>query len=614
MNQIRGLTQIKDATITPDKISAIDSPSTGEVLSYNLGNFEWIVASGSGGLTNPVDYIDFNTAYSGSGQEGRIKWNSDDGTLEIGLPGGNVNNQIGQEILVPRRVKNNTASPMYNGQIVYISGGDGNNAYVALAKADAEATSAYTLAMLTEDIAAGQKGYATTFGLVRGNATQPINTNSYTAGTVVYLSATVDGGFTGTKTVAPNHLVVIGTIFRQHATEGAILVNIQNGYEMNELHDVLISGLANKDILQYESATSLWKNVTPTTALGDYFIKKSPSAIEDNLVTIGNATYKGLILKAHASQTANLQEWQNSSGTALISISSAGNFGIGTTPDTARRINSYVRYNTLSASSYGLVSQVAVGQAGSGDSVREFAGMRFVSATEASYNGNLTNASGGIKGIQGLAVHYGSATATSVTGLYIYAGNEGSGTTTNAYGIYLDSIARSAGTLTNGYGIYLANQSNATNNYSIYTNTGLNRLGDQLSVIGSADRTQFIIKANATQTGTTRLFAWQNSSATELGYIDKDGSIKTLGIKQAVATKGINYTLTATDEVVVFTASSTATLPAATGSGQTYRIVCRTGTLVIDANGSETIKGSLTQTIVAGEDLIITDTASGIWE
>ena len=39
-------------------------------------------------------------------------------------------------------------------------------------------------------------------------------------------------------------------------------------------------------------------------------------------------TTKGLVVKGAASQTANLQEWQNNSGTALASIDSAGNFGV----------------------------------------------------------------------------------------------------------------------------------------------------------------------------------------------------------------------------------------------------------------------------------------------
>lgn len=100
-------------------------------------------------------------------------------------------------------------------------------------------------------------------------------------------------------------------------------------------------------------------------------------------------------------------------------------------------------------------------------------------------------------------------------------------------------------------------------------------------------------------------------------YVDlTDGGTTTLHRHgaQAVATKSANYTLTSADQVVVFTATATALLPAATGSGQTYRIICRAGTLTIDGNGAETIKGETTQTLAPGEDLLITDVAGGLWE
>lgn len=194
--------------------------------------------------------------------EGKLVWNVDDGTLNLGMPGGNVNLQLGQEMLIPRRVKNTSGVDMTNGQLVYISGGDGVNAYVSLAKADAEATSANTIAMLTEDIANNQFGYATTFGLVRGSATQNIDTSGGVAGTVLYLSPTTAGAFTTTKPVAPNHMVSIGQIFRSHATEGSVLINIDNGSELEELHNVLISSPTDGQALRYETASGLWKNQT----------------------------------------------------------------------------------------------------------------------------------------------------------------------------------------------------------------------------------------------------------------------------------------------------------------------------------------------------------------
>lgn len=82
----------------------------------------------------------------------------------------------------------------------------------------------------------------------------------------------------------------------------------------------------------------------------------------------------------------------------------------------------------------------------------------------------------------------------------------------------------------------------------------------------------------------------------------------------AISIQSGNYTLLSTDSVVIFTATATATLPAAVGSGQTYRIVCRAGTLTIDPDGTETVKGETTSALSAGEDLILTDTAMGVWE
>jgi hypothetical protein len=44
-----------------------------------------------------------------------------------------------------------------------------------------------------------------------------------------------------------------------------------------------------------------------------------------NVITVGASTTKGLVIKGAASQSANLQEWQNTGGTVLSSIDSAGN-------------------------------------------------------------------------------------------------------------------------------------------------------------------------------------------------------------------------------------------------------------------------------------------------
>jgi len=123
-----GQTDILDARVNGDFIDLRFTNETG---------------AGAGYLVNPVEYIDFDlTGTATPNTEGRISWNPDDGTLEIGLPGGEVVNQIGQEILLPRQVINDVGADCFNGQIIYINSGDNNNLKFKLAKADAEVTSA----------------------------------------------------------------------------------------------------------------------------------------------------------------------------------------------------------------------------------------------------------------------------------------------------------------------------------------------------------------------------------------------------------------------------------------------------------------------------------------
>ena len=58
--------------------------------------------------------------------------------------------------------------------------------------------------------------------------------------------------------------MLVGWCIRSHATTGVIFVHVVNGFELDELHDVQIISPTNNQVVQYESATSLWKNKTLT--------------------------------------------------------------------------------------------------------------------------------------------------------------------------------------------------------------------------------------------------------------------------------------------------------------------------------------------------------------
>jgi hypothetical protein len=184
-----------------------------------------------------------------------MRWNNDDGTLDLGLKGGNVTLQLGQELVQP--VKHATNGGLDNGKVVYITGSSGDNKTVLYARANDEATSANTLGLMTETVTGGNKGFCTTFGLVRN-----INTSNLTEGGAVWLSKDTAGAMTAVRPEAPNNGVFIGFCVRKHASTGVIFVNVQNGYELEELHNVYAPSPTNGQVLTYVSGNSRWEAAT----------------------------------------------------------------------------------------------------------------------------------------------------------------------------------------------------------------------------------------------------------------------------------------------------------------------------------------------------------------
>lgn len=159
-------------------------------------------------------------------------------------------------------VRNTSGSTITKGTVVYINGGSGNKPTIAKALATSDATSAQTYGVVQANIPNNKNGYAVVIGALDG-----LNTSAYAPGTQLYLSSTVAGEWTSTRQLAPAHLVYVAIVTRQHVNQGVVEVKIQNGYELEELHDVSITSVANDQVLQYESSTQLWKNKTISTGI-----------------------------------------------------------------------------------------------------------------------------------------------------------------------------------------------------------------------------------------------------------------------------------------------------------------------------------------------------------
>lgn len=165
-------------------------------------------------------------------------------------------------------VTNDDSVTINKGQPVYAFGAAGNRMSVKLANNTSDSTSAQTVGLVfSSSIAPNQKGFIITQGVLSG-----VNTAAYSPGAQLYLGATA-GALTSTKPHAPNHLVYIGIVERANAGNGQIYVKPQNGYELDELHNVQAQSPALKDTLWYDSAVTpgQWKTAQASTLLPTSF-------------------------------------------------------------------------------------------------------------------------------------------------------------------------------------------------------------------------------------------------------------------------------------------------------------------------------------------------------
>ena len=146
-------------------------------------------------------------------------------------------------------VENAEATTLAVGTPVYIFGGTGNHASVKKADYSSDTTSSKTIGLVARAIPTGDTGPVVTRGYVSG-----INLSTgYTVGDILWLGA--NGTFTTTKPSAPQHSVFIGVVIRA-TNNGVVYVATQNGYELDELHDVSISSPQVGDVLKWNG--SLW--------------------------------------------------------------------------------------------------------------------------------------------------------------------------------------------------------------------------------------------------------------------------------------------------------------------------------------------------------------------
>lgn len=208
----------------------------GTALTSGSGLIETVlelifVGAGSGSLL--VDAIQFNTNPPAiTNAEGLLIWNSTDGTLDLGMSGGDITMQIGQELFT--KVVNKSGAPILNGKVVRFDGRLGNRPKIVLAQGDSDVNGRVT-GLTTQDIADDAEGYITTTGYVRGIKT---NYAGWSAGDRLWVSKTVAGELTNVEPTEPHHSDIVGSVGIVHLNLGSILVDIDRHFTLEEMSNV----------------------------------------------------------------------------------------------------------------------------------------------------------------------------------------------------------------------------------------------------------------------------------------------------------------------------------------------------------------------------------------
>jgi len=257
----------------PNWKKVVVSGSDAALNSLNVTN--GITVTGSLLLTSSyistVDYIDFNNTGIPTPPdiEGRIYWDEDNGTLSLGMHGGQVVQQVGLEEYF--YVKNQTGDTIPNGSVVRAAGTLGSSGRILgdLMIADGTIPYFFALGVATEDIVNGDDGYVTQFGLVRGLNTTGSNGETWNDGDILYASPTVLGGLTKFEPEAPNLRIQLAIVISA-ATNGSIFVRPDLGSDVGSLHDVIDTTTTASYGELFVKSGSVWTSTKQLT--GSYHI------------------------------------------------------------------------------------------------------------------------------------------------------------------------------------------------------------------------------------------------------------------------------------------------------------------------------------------------------
>lgn len=258
------------------RTTVLSSSNAGALVNFSSGtqNIWCDYAAGKAILLDPAGklnaggqgYVDYASA-SPTVAAGRMWYNNTDGTWNLGMGGGNITQQIGEELFVYGKataaISGNTLA-----QCIYQTGVVGASGVITFAPTVAGITNGDLIqGLATEDIANNGFGRITSFGIIHGiNTSGSTYGETWANGDILWYNP-VNGGLTNVKPIAPNIKVSVGIILNAGpGGSGSIQVEINHGSVLGGTDsNVQLTSPVDTQLLQYYGVGQYWRNVSAST-------------------------------------------------------------------------------------------------------------------------------------------------------------------------------------------------------------------------------------------------------------------------------------------------------------------------------------------------------------